>query len=92
MSHYVLLQQELAAARERERWIPVSERLPRTGELCWVIYSGHVQNVAYRREGLGYACADGYEWRPDDSLESDPILDGEVSHWRELPSLVIYEE
>lgn len=67
-------------------WVSVEERLPQTGECCLVVWSGHVQRVSYRRVGVGFACADGYEWETSDCIGSDPIPDGQVTHWMPLPA------
>lgn len=66
-------------------WISVTKKLPATGALSWIVWSGTVQNISYRRVGLGFACADGYAWEPADG-EGDSIPDDEVTHWREIPA------
>lgn len=66
-------------------WISASERLPVTGSLCWIVWAGTVQTMAYRRFGLGFACADGYAWE-DEYGQGDSIPDAEVTHWQPLPA------
>lgn len=70
-----------AAVKE---WISVKDKLPVTGALCLVVCAGVVQNIAYRRIGIGFACKWGYAWK--DALEEwDSIPDNEVTHWQPLP-------
>lgn len=77
-------QQEIIEAKSQE-WISVKDRLPSTGTNVWVVWSETVQTIAYHRIGLGFACADGYQWEPAEFIDSDPIPDGEVTHWQPLP-------
>ena len=49
--------EEIAVARERQRWIPVTERLPEDGDvvLCWYEYFRFGEyNRMYRTYGIGY--------------------------------------
>ena len=69
----------------RPKWILTSDCKPLTGAPCWVVYSGTVQQIAYRRVGIGFACSDGYEWESACDLDTDPIPDNEVTHWMPLP-------
>lgn len=49
--------EELAAAQERPRWIPLTERLPETDEpvLCWYEYFRYGDyNRMYQIYGIGY--------------------------------------
>ncbi|HWF62968.1 MAG TPA: DUF551 domain-containing protein [Nitrospira sp.] len=67
-------------------WISVKERKPTTGAPCWIIWSGVVQLVSYRRAGIGFACADGYEWEQAIDIGCDAIPDKEVTHWQYIPA------
>ena len=53
------------ALRKDSEWIHANDPPP-TGLACWVVYSGAVQLIAYRREGIGFACEYGYEWASGD--------------------------
>lgn len=49
--------EEIAVAQERQRWIPVTERLPEDGDvvLCWYEYFRFGEyNRMYRTYGIGY--------------------------------------
>ena len=49
--------EEIAVARERQRWIPVTERLPEDGDvvLCWYEYFRFGEyNRMYRTYDIGY--------------------------------------
>jgi hypothetical protein len=71
------LRAELKAAKERDRWIPVGERLPEK--------DAHVlfYEARFRDTHLGWYEADESVWRTYD--EGNQIDDENVSHWRELP-------
>jgi len=73
-------------------WIATSDEPPQTGAECLIVYDGVVQRIAYQRMGMGFACADGYEWRPADEIVCDPIHDSEVTHWRPLPTPPVREQ
>ena len=49
--------EEIAVAQEREKWVPVTERLPENGDvvLCWYEYFRFGEyNQMYRTYGIGY--------------------------------------
>lgn len=49
--------EEIAVAQERQRWIPVTERLPEDGDVvfCWYEYFRFGEyNRMYRTYGIGY--------------------------------------
>lgn len=49
--------EEIAVAQEREKWVPVTERLPENGDvvLCWYEYFRFGEyNRMYRTYGIGY--------------------------------------
>ena len=67
------------------QWISTSARMPLTGASCFIVYAGTVQQIAYKRVGIGFACADGYKWETACDLGCAPILDAEVTHWMPMP-------
>ncbi len=71
------LRQELAAAREHERWIPVGERLPELGMEYYLarLANGRIEKVVYKISGMLWKLAG----RSDD-------LSALVTHWRPLPA------
>lgn len=72
------------AAQPTPGWISVKERLPVVGEWCLVVHSGHVQRMAVRLSGIGFACAEGYEWIwVDEDADSAPVQ--AMTHWQPLP-------
>lgn len=62
--------EEIAVAQERQRWIPVTERLP---DQCMDVL------VRYRDKHILMGTA-----RCDDWLDED-LEDGEITHWMPLP-------
>lgn len=66
-------------------WISTKDRLPQTGEPCWIVYAGCVQAIAYSRQGRGFNCSRGYVWETYFDIESDYIPDEVVSHWMPMP-------
>lgn len=66
-----------AAVGEAWRWIPCSERMPREGQTCLVLWGEHVQHVAYRWEG------DGWTGHNDDGAYAEADT---FSHWMPLPT------
>ncbi len=80
----------LIAAAERERWIPVEERLPEMGKPVWALMkSGSIGIFARVDDDDGWLWANSYgsawfsdgKWQMD--LETDD--DYEVVMWKDLP-------
>ena len=74
-----------AEQKVRAQWTDVKDGLPQTGVPCLVVWSGKVQELAYRRTGYGFNCCDGYGWEAPSDLCIDPIPDEEVTHWTPFP-------
>lgn len=53
--------------------------------MCLIVWMGHVQHISYSRDGIGFACVDGYQWNPPEGIDADPIPDEEVTEWMYLP-------
>lgn len=68
-------------------WIDVKQELPPTGKWCLVVWNGHVQRVAYKRVGHGFACADGYSWESAIAVGDSVMPDEDVTHWMPYPTL-----
>ena len=79
------LEAQLDEARKAAEWRRCLETKPPTGAAVTIVWSGTVQHVAYRRVGIGYACAGGYEWVAALHSDQDPIPDEQVTHWKPLP-------
>lgn len=76
--------EEIAVLRERQRWIPVTERLPETDELVLAIVSGRPSFQLRLENAIELASF----WRDDGwVLEEFPEWeDPQVSHWMPLPA------
>lgn len=66
------LAKELLSLREKERWIPVSEKLPETYTLVLGYYGARF---------CGWVKGDG-KWYCQDSSDA---IDEDVTHWKPLP-------
>ena len=74
--------EEIAVARERQRWIPVTERLPETTDGDYVLAC-----VTWKDTHIDYQNAVVMAFVSEDGLvdvEMDCVLDG-VTHWMPLP-------
>lgn len=67
-------------------WIKCSDRMPRVGVPVLLVGREVVQFSAYRLQGIGFACRDGYQWVTCDDLEADPVSETEPTHWQYLPA------
>ena len=77
------LERELNAAlslREREGWIPVSERLPETDKFVWVYGKHAMQVLACYTDGR-FCC---YDAEYDEAWTID--IHDKVTHWMPLPA------
>jgi len=70
---YRNIAEELLARREADRWIPVSEWLPKFDKNVLVISKNGLQWVAAIDKKLGWL----------DNIEG--YIDNDVTHWRPLP-------
>ena len=74
--------EEIAVAQERQRWIPVTERLPETTDGDYVLAC-----VTWKDTHIDYQNAVVMAFVSEDGLvdvEMDCVLDG-VTHWMPLP-------
>ena len=74
--------EEIAVAQERQRWIPVTERLPETTDGDYVL-----AYVTWKDTHIDYQNAVVMAFVSEDGLvdvEMDCVLDG-VTHWMPLP-------
>lgn len=74
--------EEIAVAQERQRWIPVTERLPETTDGDYVLAC-----VTWKDAHIDYRDAVVMAFVSEDGLvdvEMDCVLDG-VTHWMPLP-------
>ena len=74
--------EEIAVARERQRWIPVTERLPETNDGDYVLAC-----VTWKDTHIDYQNAVVMAFVSEEGLvdvEMDCVLDG-VTHWMPLP-------
>ena len=75
--------EEIAVAQERQRWIPVTERLPETTDGDYVLAC-----VTWKDTHIDYQNAVVMAFVSEDGLvdvEMDCVLDG-VTHWMPLPA------
>jgi phage shock protein A len=72
------LEQELTAIRERDRWIPVSEKLPEVGQEVEIFTTSMRRFIVIRDGNYFEFCLQGtryaFHWQDD------------VTHWRPLPA------
>ena len=94
-------QKEIAELREKQRWIPVTERLPEERELVNVVWVNRVPEPYYEKiKGVpfsGTACFFGGRWYWDSPIvldllseygKDDPDLVDDavdITHWMPLP-------
>ena len=74
--------EEIAVAQERQRWIPVTERLPETtdGDYVLACVTWKDTHIDYQNAGvMAFVSEEGLV-----DVEMDCVLDG-VTHWMPLP-------
>jgi hypothetical protein len=65
-------------------WVNAKDRKPPIGFDCLIVASGVTQKIAYRRVGIGFACAGGYEWVTALNIGADALQDEDVNFWQYL--------
>ena len=75
------LQKRIAELESKQRWIPVSERLPEVGKYVFLFMVSKTYGVGI---GTGYVPKDKkYQW----VVTQMPIPYDEITHWMPLPEL-----
>ena len=69
----------IAELEEKQRWIPVSERLPRDGEHVLAAYVDTMLTAAYYRHHIAFGGVDNW-WDIGEGWHT-----GNPTHWRPLP-------
>lgn len=75
--------EELLELRERTRWIPVEERLPRLYDDVIVNANGNEYNGVFS----GFLSDDNEWYLKDSDVESGVVNEDYVTHWMPLPSI-----
>ena len=65
---------ELAALKEKQRWIPVTERLPEDGKECLIWATRNYAELVWYDPGHDVFCAEYCDYSLD-----------EITHWMPLP-------
>jgi hypothetical protein len=68
----------IAELEEKQRWIPVSERLPRDGEYVLAAFTDTILTATYHRQWTGFVGL-------DDWLDIEGRHSGTPTHWMPLP-------
>jgi hypothetical protein len=82
-AHIRTLEAQLAESQARERWVPVSERMPKIGQqvLCWVANEGRWYEGGLSENGRWLSEAvDASGW----SVVDEPAEYRSITHWREI--------
>ncbi|MFA5753448.1 MAG: DUF551 domain-containing protein [Bacteroidales bacterium] len=68
----------IAELEEKQRWIPVSERLPKDGEYVLAAFTDTILTATYHRQWTGLVGL-------DDWLDIEGRHSGTPTHWMPLP-------
>ena len=75
------LESRIAELEEKQRWIPVSERMPEDGEHVLAAYVDTMLTAAYYRHHIAFGGVDNW-WDVGEGWHT-----GNPTHWMPLPQL-----